>query len=44
MARVSIFVIAVALIAGLVGCEAAPAKQYDLTIASTEGGKVTFPG
>jgi len=39
--RVSVFLITVALIAGMVGC--APV-QYDLTISSTEGGEVTTPG
>ena len=34
--RLSIFLIAVALMAGMVGC--APA-QYNLTISSTEGGE-----
>ena len=41
MARVSIFLIAVALIAGMVGCVGV---EYDLTIASTAGGSVTTPG
>jgi len=41
LARLSIFLIAVALIAGMVGC--APV-QYDLTVSSTEGGQVTTPG
>jgi hypothetical protein len=41
LTRVSIFLIAVALIAGMVGC-VQPA--YTLTIASTTGGKVTTPG
>jgi alpha-tubulin suppressor-like RCC1 family protein len=40
MARASIFLIAVALIAGMVGCGA----SYNLTIASTAGGSVTNPG
>jgi hypothetical protein len=42
MARVSIFLTTVALIAGMVGC--APAVQHNLTVSSTEGGKVTSPG
>ncbi|MGB6873321.1 MAG: GLUG motif-containing protein [Dehalococcoidia bacterium] len=41
MVRVSIFLIAVALIGGMVGC--APV-QYDLTVSGTEGGEVTTPG
>ena len=41
VARVSIFLIAVALIAWVVGC--GPAK-YSLTISSTSGGTVTAPG
>jgi uncharacterized repeat protein (TIGR02543 family) len=39
--QASIFLIAVAMIAGMVGC--APAR-YNLTISSTEGGEVTSPG
>jgi len=39
--RLSIFLIVVALIAGMAGC--APA-QYNLTVSSTEGGEVTSPG
>jgi len=42
VARVGIFVITVALIAGMVGC--APAVQYNLTISSTTGGSATTPG
>jgi hypothetical protein len=41
MIRVSIFLITVALIAGMVGC-GEPA--YNLTVASTTGGNVTTPG
>jgi len=41
MKRVGIFLVAVALVVGMVGC--APV-QYDLTIASTCGGSVTTPG
>ena len=43
MARVSIFLIMVALIPGMVGCVSSP-TQYDITISSTEGGSVTTPG
>jgi len=43
MKRVSIFLITVALIAGMVGC-APTAAQYNLTISSTEGGEVVTPG
>jgi hypothetical protein len=42
-ARVSIFLIMVALVAGMAGCvQSVP--SYDLTIASTAGGSVTIPG
>jgi hypothetical protein len=41
VARAIIFLISIALIAGIAGC--APA-QYTLTISSTEGGEVTAPG
>jgi len=44
MARVSMFLIIVALIGGTVGCAPAPLVQYSLTISSTEGGSVTVPG
>jgi hypothetical protein len=40
LARLSIFLITVALIAGMAGCGPA---QYNLTISSTEGGEVTIP-
>jgi len=40
LARVIIFLIALALMAGMIGC--APV-QYNLTTSSTEGGKVTTP-
>ena len=40
VARVSIFLVTVALIAGMVGC----GGPYDLTIASTAGGSVITPG
>jgi uncharacterized repeat protein (TIGR02543 family) len=42
MARVSVFLIVVVLIAGMAGC-AQPA-QYNLTISTTEGGEITTPG
>lgn len=42
-ARVSIFLIIMALVAGMVGC-VQPAPFCDLTIASTAGGAVTVPG
>ena len=41
VARVSIFVVAVALIVGMVGCGG---ESYTLTIDSTAGGSVTTPG
>ena len=41
MERVSIFLITVALIAGMVGCVGV---EYDVTITSTAGGSVTTPG
>jgi hypothetical protein len=44
MARVSIFLIIVALIGGTMGCTPTPSAQYNLTISSTEGGMVTTPG
>lgn len=43
VARVSIFLIAVALIAGIVGC-ADVVVEYNLTISSTGGGSVITPG
>jgi hypothetical protein len=39
---VSIFLITVALIAGMVGCDGV--VKYDLTVSSTEGGSVNTPG
>lgn len=42
MKRVSILLIAVALVAGMGGC--VPSGSYALAIASTEGGSVTTPG
>jgi hypothetical protein len=42
MRRISIFFITVALIAVTIGCE--PATRYNLTVSSTEGGKVVSPG
>jgi len=46
MARVSIFLIALALIAGMVGCDFSPpgGVRHSLSISSTEGGSVTEPG
>jgi uncharacterized repeat protein (TIGR02543 family) len=41
VARISIFLITVALIAGMTGCVGV---KYDLTISSTAGGSVTTPG
>jgi len=41
MERVTIFLIALALVTGTAGC--APIR-YDLTVTSTEGGQVTTPG
>ena len=41
MARVSVFLITLALIAGMGGCVLV---QYNLSISSTEGGEVTTPG
>jgi peptide/nickel transport system substrate-binding protein len=43
MKTLSTFVIAAALILGLVGCAPIP-TQYNLTISSTDGGEVTTPG
>ena len=40
LARLSIFLITVALIAGMVGCT----SQYSIRISSTPGGTVTTPG
>ena len=48
MARLSIFLITVALIAGMVGCGCGGGggggESYALIIASTAGGSVTTPG
>jgi len=46
VARVSIFLIAAALIAGMAGCGGGErgVVKYDLTITSTSGGSVTTPG
>jgi hypothetical protein len=41
VARLSVFLIMVTLIAGMVGCGP---TQYKLTISSNEGGQVTIPG
>jgi hypothetical protein len=43
-ARVSIFLIIVALIAAMVGCVQPVTASYNLTVASTGGGSVTIPG
>lgn len=43
VARVSIFLITLALVVGMLGCVQA-ASSYDLTIASTAGGSVSTPG
>jgi hypothetical protein len=50
--RVGIFLITVALIAGMMGCQPAPTTdpesdpplQHNLTVSSTTGGSVTIPG
>ena len=50
MKRLTALLVALALIAGMVGCPAEPGPdpdplvRYELTIASTEGGQVTTPG
>jgi hypothetical protein len=44
MKRASIFLIAVALIVCMPGCFTPFRMQYQLTLSSTEGGKVTNPG
>ena len=45
MARASIFLIMVALIAGIVGCDGGGGgESYTLTVTSTAGGSVTTPG
>ncbi len=43
MKTVSVFLIALALIVGMIGCEAT-SIQCELTITSTSGGSVTEPG
>ena len=43
LARVSIFLVTVALIAGMAGCDG-DVTRYDLTIYRTVGGSVTTPG
>ena len=43
MKKISIFLIMVALIAGIMGCNETDV-EYDLTVASTAGGGVTTPG
>jgi hypothetical protein len=42
MRRIGIFFITLALAVGMAGC--VPAVQYNLTVSSTEGGKVASPG
>jgi hypothetical protein len=44
MARIGIFLIVIALIAGVAGCELGPDVVYSLYISSTAGGSVTTPG
>ena len=45
VARVSIFLVTLALIAGMVGCDfSPPGARHSLSISSTEGGSVTEPG
>lgn len=46
MNRFGMFLIVMALVAGMMGCEPTPAPplQHDLTISSTDGGEVTSPG
>ena len=44
LARCTIILITVALVAGMVGCEPGPVVRYALTISSTFGGEVTVPG
>jgi hypothetical protein len=44
MKRGSVFLVVVALIAGLMGCEPSPTPRYDLIVTSTTGGSVAEPG
>ena len=46
LAKFSIFLITLALIAGMVGCDFSPpgGVRHSLSISSTEGGSVTEPG
>jgi len=46
LARVSIFLVTIALIVGMVGCDFSPpgGVRHSLSISSTEGGSVTEPG
>lgn len=45
MKTVSLFLVAVALIVGMVGCEGnGSGDSYTLAITSTAGGSVTVPG
>ena len=43
VARVGIFLVAVALVVGMLGCGGGRIKSYELYIASTAGGSVTTP-
>ena len=46
LVRVSIFLVTIALIVGMVGCDLSPpgGVRHSLSISSTEGGSVTEPG
>jgi hypothetical protein len=44
VAKVGIFLIMAALLAGMAGCDFNGSEFYTLTISSTEGGNVTTPG
>jgi hypothetical protein len=41
---VGTLLVAVALVAGMAGCNTEPSSQHDLSVFSTEGGSVTAPG
>jgi hypothetical protein len=43
-AKVSVFLISIALLVGVAGCGGNGSESYTLTISSTEGGNVTTPG
>lgn len=43
-ARVGIFLIVAALVAGVLACDGARADTYQLSISSASGGNVTSPG